>query len=90
MSHRRPLLYKKKNLDDEQNESKRNKSSFLGFPEDEINDSDLIHNKYITIKVSRQRYNGRAAIAVYFTNVTKKMMGKLSKMQLRERRQEFI
>lgn len=51
-------------------------------------DESLPKNKFLTIKVQSQIYNGRQAIAVFFNDVTIKTQRRLQKKLEAEKRQE--
>ena len=44
-----------------------------------------INNKFFKIKIKKQNYLGKPAIAIYISHVTKKIIEKLRSLNLREK-----
>ena len=56
-----------------------------GINEEENTGSSLeLQNEFFTIKIKKQIYLGKPAIAIYVSHVTKKIKEKLAKLQRQE------
>ena len=56
-----------------------------GINEEENTGSSLeLQNEFFTIKIKKQVYLGKPAIAIYVSHVTKKIKEKLAKLQRQE------
>lgn len=49
-----------------------------------------VPNHFFTIKIIRQAYLGKKAIAVYMSQATQKLKAKLHHLRLQEKRQEMV
>ena len=51
-------------------------------------DLKILPNRFVTFKVKRQTYNGKAAFAIFMSDATKKIRSRVEKMRTQEYQQQ--